>query len=79
MTIEGTKMENDTISHKMDNNNANFTTMNSIYIGKLSEQANKEKSNNRVAGTARHIERVQLSGEGYLTQRLGTIRKGLAY
>ena len=43
MTIGDSKMENDMSTNKIDNNNGNFTTMNSIYIGKLSEQANNEK------------------------------------
>lgn len=74
MTIGNIKTKDkETLSNNLENN-ANFTTMNSIYIAKLSEQT-YEKA--RIIGTAKHTERGQLSGEGYLTQRTGTLRKGL--
>jgi hypothetical protein len=74
MTIGNIRtQDNDSLSNNLEMN-ANFTTMNSIYIAKLSEQT-YEKA--RIIGTAKHTERGQLSGEGYLTQRMGTIRKGL--
>ncbi len=58
MTI-GNKMGGDKESFSNNNNfidnNANFTTMNSIYITKLSEQTNDKA---RIIGTAKHTERA---------------------